>query len=112
MPLTKQDAQGLFDRAIARGVIGKFILVAVDMNTPLGPSWYTNSPVTGNWEDFAVRERRDSRGLLGDRIGGYGAIRIGMRHPEVFGAGLCIPSCWDGIGHTDYACPAQLGHSG
>jgi enterochelin esterase-like enzyme len=32
----RQDAQGLFDRAIARGVIGKFILVAVDMNKRWG----------------------------------------------------------------------------
>jgi hypothetical protein len=31
-----RDAQSLFDRAIATGMIGKFILVAVDMNTPLG----------------------------------------------------------------------------
>ena len=29
-----KDAQGLFDRAIADGVIGGFILVAVDMNNP------------------------------------------------------------------------------
>jgi Putative esterase len=107
----KQDAQGLFDRAIARGVIGKFILVAVDMNTPLGPSWYTNSPVTGKWEDFAVKElvpyidtnfrtlgSRDSRGLLGDRIGGYGAIRIGMRHPEVFGAVYALHPVGTGSG--------------
>jgi hypothetical protein len=29
-------AQGLFDRAIAAGVIDKFIPVSVDMTTPLG----------------------------------------------------------------------------
>ena len=52
----QRDAQGLFDRAIAAGVIGKFILVSVDMTTPLGCSWYVNSPVTGNWEDFMVKE--------------------------------------------------------
>jgi enterochelin esterase-like enzyme len=40
-----RDARGLFDRAIAEGVIKDFILVAVDMNTPLGSSWYVNSPV-------------------------------------------------------------------
>jgi hypothetical protein len=34
-----RDAQGLFDRAIADGVIRKFILVAVDMNSALGTSW-------------------------------------------------------------------------
>jgi hypothetical protein len=42
-----QDAQSLFDRAITAGIIAKFIFVSVDMNTPLGCSWYVNSPVTG-----------------------------------------------------------------
>ncbi|WP_158748229.1 alpha/beta hydrolase-fold protein [Acidobacterium sp. S8] len=94
-----QGAQEVFDRAIARGVIRKFIVVSVDMNTPLGPSWFANSPATGNWEDFVAKDlvaymdsnfrtlaSRDSRGLMGDRMGGYGAIRLGMRHPEVFGS--------------------------
>jgi hypothetical protein len=107
----KEDAQGLFDRAIARRVVGKFILVAVDMNTPLGCSWYVNSPVTGNWEDFAVKElvpyidgnfrtlaNRDSRGVLGDRLGGYGAIRMGMRHPEVFGSVYALHPVGTGSG--------------
>ncbi|QNI30417.1 esterase [Alloacidobacterium dinghuense] len=107
----KQSAQPLFDRAIARGVIGKFILVSVGMNTPLGPSWYTNSSVTGTWEDFMVRElvpymdanfrtiaNRDSRGLVGDRIGGYGAIRVGMRHPEVFGSVYALHPVGTGSG--------------
>lgn len=92
------DAQGLFDRAISGGVISRFILVSVDMTTPLGSSWYVNSPVTGNWEDFMVQDlvpyidanfrtlpSRDSRGILGDFMGGYGAIRFGMKHPDVFG---------------------------
>jgi hypothetical protein len=42
---------GRFDRAIGDGAIGKFIVVCPDMTTPLGSSWYVNSPVTGNWED-------------------------------------------------------------
>lgn len=92
------DAQGLFDRAISGGVISRFILVSVDMTTPLGSSWYVNSPVTGNWEDFMVQDlvpyidanfrtlpSRDSRGILGDFMGAYGAIRFGMKHPDVFG---------------------------
>jgi S-formylglutathione hydrolase FrmB len=54
-----RDAQGLFDRAIAEDVIKKFILVAADMNTPLGSSWYVNSSATGNWEDFMVQELED-----------------------------------------------------
>ena len=106
-----RNANGLFDRAIADGVIGKFILVAVDMNTPLGSSWYVNSPATGNWEDFMVRElvpyvdanfktiaNRDSRGIAGIFIGGYGAIRFGMRHPDVFGAVYAMHPVGTGTG--------------
>ena len=51
-----RDAQDLFDRAVTEGVIKRFILVAVDMNTPLGSSWYVNSSATGNWEDFMIQE--------------------------------------------------------
>src|SRR5258708_15505520 len=51
-----KDAQGLFDRAIAEDVIKKFILVAIDMNTPLGSSCYVNSSATVNWADFIVQE--------------------------------------------------------
>jgi len=106
-----KDAQGLFDRAIADGVIRRFILVALDMNTPLGSSWFVNSPVTGNWESFMIEElvpyidanfktiaNRDSRGIAGIFIGGYGAIRFGMRHPEVFGTVYAMHPVGTGTG--------------
>ena len=95
----KSGAQAVFDRAIARGTVRSFILVSVDMTTPLGASWFVNSPVTGNWEDFVVQElvpyvdlnfrtipARDARGLVGHHMGAYGAIRIGMKHTDVFGS--------------------------
>lgn len=69
------------------------------MTTPLGTSWFVNSPTTGNWEDFFIQElvpyidtnfrtiaSRDSRGLAGIFMGGYGAIRLGMRHADTFGS--------------------------
>lgn len=92
-------AQALFDRAIASGEIPKFILVSVDMTTPVGYSWAVNSPATGNWENFFVGEvvpyvdanfrtiaSRDSRGISGIFMGGHGAIRLAMKHPDTFGA--------------------------
>ena len=92
-----KGAQSLFDRAIAAGVIKEFILVSIDMTTPLGNSWSVNSPVTGNWEDFIIQELvpfvdstfrtlrgRESRGIAGAFMGAYGAIRLTMRHPDVF----------------------------
>lgn len=93
----QRHAAELFDRAIAANQIGKFILVSVDMRTPFGSTWYVNSPVTGNWQDFYIRDlvpyidanfrtlaTRSSRALLGDYIGGYGALRFGMAYPDIF----------------------------
>jgi hypothetical protein len=120
------QARELMDRAIAAGEIGKTIFVAVDMATPVGCSWYVNSPVTGNWEDFMVRElipyvdanfrtlpNRDSRGILGDFMGGYGAIRFGMTHPEIFGTVYALHPVGTGSGiFTMYSRPDwnQLQH--
>src|SRR5215813_13040354 len=36
--------------------------------------------------NFKTLPARDSRGIAGVFIGGYGAIRFGMRHPDVFGS--------------------------
>jgi S-formylglutathione hydrolase FrmB len=95
----RMAAQDILDRGISRGVIGKFIFVAVDMTTPLGSSWYVNSPVTGNWEDFVIQElvpyvdanfrtlaSRDSRGIAGHFMDGYGAIHVAMKNPQIFGS--------------------------
>jgi S-formylglutathione hydrolase FrmB len=81
------------------------------MTTPLGTSWNANSSVTGNWEDFMVQElvpyidanfqtlgSRDSRGIAGIFIGGYGAIRFGMRHPDVFGSVYAMHPVGTGTG--------------
>jgi len=125
-PLAKFDedfyrgqAREVLDRAMAAGEMGKVIFVAVDMATPLGCSWYVNSPVTGNWEVFMVRElvtyvdanfrtlaSRDSRGIAGDFMGGYGAIRFGMTHPEVFGTVYALHPVGTGSGiYTMYSRP-------
>jgi enterochelin esterase-like enzyme len=36
---------------------------------------------------------RTGRGLVGHSMGGYGASRIGMKHPEVFGALYIMSPC-------------------
>lgn len=85
-PFTTSDAWAVFDAAIADGTIGDMIVVTADFSTPLGASWYVNSPVTGNWQDFMVKElvpyidshyrtlaAAPPRSIAGDRMGGYGA---------------------------------------
>ncbi len=94
----QHHASAFFDQAIAKNIIPPCIVVAADFSTPLGPSWYVNSPVTGNWDDFAVKELvpyvdanfrtlagRSSRAIIGSYLGGYGALRLGILHPDVFG---------------------------
>ncbi len=101
----------LLDQAIAAKAIPPMIVVAADFSTPLGSSIYTSSPVTGRWDDFLAIElvswtdrtfrtlpRRDSRGLSGDRMGGYGAISMGMRHADVFGSVYALHPVGAGVG--------------
>ena len=107
----QRAGRALFDQAIAKGTIEPFILVTVDLTTPIGCSWYVNSPATGNWEDFVVQElvpyidasfktipTRDSRGIAGDFMGGYGAIRFGMKYPQVFGSVYALHPVGTGSG--------------
>ncbi|RRN62988.1 alpha/beta hydrolase family protein [Caulobacter sp. 602-1] len=101
----------LLDQAIAAQVVPPVIVVAADFSTPLGSSIYTSSPVTGRWDDFLAVElvgwtdrnfrtvaKREARGLAGDRMGGYGAIAMGMRHADVFGAVYALHPVGAGLG--------------
>lgn len=75
------------------------IVVFVNGMNKLGGSFYVNSPATGNWEDFIVKDALGyidknyktiddpaSRGISGQSMGGFGALNIAMRHPEVVSA--------------------------
>jgi S-formylglutathione hydrolase len=92
-----QTVQGVMNRGIAEKRFGEMIIVMPDELTKWGGSFYTNSTVTGNWEDFTVKDlvsyidakyrtlaRPSSRGVAGHSMGGYGAIKLGMKHPDVY----------------------------
>ncbi|HTU67659.1 MAG TPA: alpha/beta hydrolase-fold protein [Steroidobacteraceae bacterium] len=91
-------AQPTFDRAIAAGIIGPFIVVAPDYTAPGVGSFFVNSSTTGRFEDYTLQEvvpfvdsnyrtlaDAASRGITGDFMGAYGAMRYAFRHPDVFG---------------------------
>ena len=91
--------QDVLDRGIAQGVLREMLVVMSDQRTRFFGSFYTNSPVSGNYEDFTVEElvsyidghyrtlaQVESRGIAGHSMGGYGALALGMKHPQVFGA--------------------------
>jgi enterochelin esterase-like enzyme len=92
-----ESIQRIMDRGIAEGRFGEMIVVMPNNRTNAAGSFYTNSSVTGNWEDFLVKElvpfidgkyrtlaRRASRGVAGHSMGGYGALKFGMKYPETF----------------------------
>jgi enterochelin esterase-like enzyme len=87
----------ILDRGIAQQKIRPFILVQANQYTLYEGSFYSNSSLIGNWSDFTAKElveyvdknfrtiaARDSRGIGGHSMGGYGAIKIGMLNPDVF----------------------------
>ncbi len=84
---------------IKGGTIKEMIIVIVPGDNRLGGSFYVNSPVTGNWEDFVVQEvvryvdshyrtiaRVESRSISGHSMGGFGSLNIAMLHPDLFGS--------------------------
>jgi len=88
----QQVLEGLWDQ----GEVGKFLVVLPDG----GKSFYVNS-ISGHerYEDFFIRElvptlerkyrtvpNARARGISGTSMGGYGALHLGMSHPDVFGS--------------------------
>ncbi|WP_162343141.1 alpha/beta hydrolase [Cyclobacterium salsum] len=93
------DIKNQLDKAIAIGKIRPIIFVIPDQKTKDGGSFYKNSSLKGNWATFTSRDLvklidenyrtipdRDNRGITGFSMGGFGALKLGMQYPEVFGA--------------------------
>ena len=91
--------------AFAQGA-HEMIVVLPDSKTAHNGSMYSSSVTTGDFERFIAHDvvdyidshyrtipERTSRGLVGHSMGGYGAARIGMKHPEVFGSLYIMSPC-------------------
>ncbi|MEZ4829051.1 MAG: alpha/beta hydrolase-fold protein [Bacteroidia bacterium] len=87
----------ILDYAIAARRIRPFIMVISNQKTTYDGSFYSNSALFGNWEDFTAYDlvaymdknyrtiaRKESRGITGHSMGGYGALKIAMHHPDIF----------------------------
>jgi S-formylglutathione hydrolase FrmB len=93
---TRGQTDQIMNRMIAEGKIGEFI-VAIPYG---GTSFYTNTrDGSEKWEDALVMEfipliessyrvnaTRATRGISGTSMGGYGALKIAMKHPDLFGS--------------------------
>lgn len=90
------------DALVASGRCGEMIVVMPDCSTRFGGSQYVDSAATGRygehlvaelvpWVDahFRTRGAREARGVAGKSSGGFGALTLGMSHPDVFAAVAC-----------------------
>jgi len=94
------------DKDMAAGTSKEMIVVFPDSNTIYNGSMYSNSPTTGNWETYLTDDlisyidshyrtiaNRESRGLAGHSMGGYGTLRIAMKYPDLYAAIYPMSSC-------------------
>ena len=91
--------------AFAKGA-HEMIVVLPDAKTVHNGSMYSSSVTTGDFERYVSHDvvsyidahyrtiaTRESRGLVGHSMGGYGATRIGMKHADVFGSVYIMSPC-------------------
>lgn len=97
--------------AIRAGTVPAELIVvyANGANGHMG-SLYMNSSLAGRWEDALVRDlvawvdaryrtlpQAASRGVTGLSMGGFGALRFGFLHPDVFGAVYALSPAFIGF---------------
>ena len=107
--------------AFAQGA-KEMIVVLPDSKTIYNGSMYSSSVTTGDFEKFVSHDvvayidahyrtipNRESRGLVGHSMGGYGASRIGMKHPEVFSSlYIMSPCCMSPMGAGGFGPPDKM----
>ena len=84
----------------------EMIVVLPDARTLHNGSMYSSSVTIGDWETFITHDLvayidahyrtiadRRSRGLAGHSMGGYGVVRLGMKHPEVYSTLYIMSPC-------------------
>lgn len=100
------------DSLIAVRAIEPMIVVLPDARNAYDGSFYTNSLVAGDWEDFISRDlvayldntyrvgpHPAAWGLAGHSMGGYGALKLAMKHADRFSAVYALSPCcitWGG----------------
>lgn len=98
----KESLVERLDRMIVSRRAAECVLVVPDCFTKYGGSQYRNSEATGRYEDHIISELigyidgkyrtlsgPGQRAIMGKSSGGYGALWLGMRHPDIFGHLVC-----------------------
>jgi enterochelin esterase-like enzyme len=91
------SVKSALDKMIADEECGEMIGVFVDGSNKFVGSWFLSSQTIGDYESYIVRDlvdhidanyrttaHRDTRGITGFSMGGYGALHLALKYPEVF----------------------------
>lgn len=111
--------QATLDTLIAAGLAREMLVVMPNGRNRYGGSLYENSVVIGRWGDYIATDlvrhvdagyrtlaRRESRGIAGHSMGGYGALTMGAQHSAVFSAVYAMsPCCLDLVGDLEASNP-------
>jgi S-formylglutathione hydrolase FrmB len=90
----------IMDSLVSVGQVDPFIIVRPDGSTsPYLGSFYTNSALYGDFEDYIIYDliehidntyrtidHRLYRGISGHSMGGYGATKLGIKYYDLFGS--------------------------
>ncbi len=112
--------QKAMDRLIAAGSVQPMLVVLPNGSNKYKGAFYANSSATGNWDDYIVRDvvgyvdknfrtlaTAAHRGIAGHSMGGYGALTLAFRHPDVFSSVYAMsPCCTDLVGDLGPSNPA------
>ena len=100
------DLPALMDRAVAWGYANEMIVVMPNAYTRFYGSMYSTSVTTGDWETFIATDlvafvdaryrtlpAAASRAIAGHSMGGYGTLRLALKHPDVFATAYAMNAC-------------------
>ncbi len=98
----RQSVPEMAESLIAGGKMQETIIVFPDCMTRYGGSQYVDSTATGNYETYLIDEvipfiertlstfaDKKHRAIAGKSSGGFGALRLAMKHPDTFAAVAC-----------------------
>jgi S-formylglutathione hydrolase len=117
-----ENMRATMDGLIATGAAQPFIIVLPNGLNKYRGSFYANSSTTGNWDDYITKDvvgyvdahyrtlaTVEHRAIAGHSMGGYGALTLAFRHPDVFSAVYAMsPCCTDLIADSGPSNPAWI----
>jgi len=105
--------QPALDSMTAARTIGEMIVVFPDGNNRLQGSHYLSSPVIGDYETYIAKDlvayidahyrtlaTRDSRGITGVSMGGWGSMHLALKFPDVFSVVVPNAGYYDAVGDS------------